>query len=255
MRHQAYVDMIMEDYNKNFIDIELSEDTVYVYSVRRGLQKAIDKMIPSFSGVLVDLGCGEMPYRKYILDKNKNISKYIGVDIDHSRYHREVKPDLFWDGSKIGLKDGSADTVVATELFEHVADLDGILAEIHRVLKKNGSVFFTVPFIWPLHETPNDEYRYTPYSLKRALEKEGFTAIDIIPLGGYNAALAQMICIWTVNRRNESSTRLKKAVFAAIEKYVLYPSIKKLLKRDDRSNVTAYGENTMPTGFYGYAKK
>lgn len=245
----------MSKYDQNFIDIRLSQSTAYVYSVRRLLQKAIDKKMDLFHGVLLDLGCGEMPYKQYLLDKNKKITKYMGIDVDNSKYHQSKKPDLVWDGKKIGLGDVSVDTVIATELFEHLNNLGQVLGEINRVLNDDGILFFTVPFIWPLHEVPNDQYRYTPYSLKEALESAGFKEVVIVPLGGYNAALAQMICIWVVNRRNESHSRFKRKMFEMIEKYMVYPVIKMLLRNDDKLNVNAYGENTMPTGFYGHAKK
>src|ERR1035437_2241040 len=174
------MDLTMRKYNENFIDIRLSPSTVYVFSVRKLLQKAIDKNLVSFRGVLLDLGCGEMPYKQYILDNNKSVTKYIGADVDFSSYHRSVRPDLLWDGKKLNLADGSVDTVMATELFEHVKNLEEVLGEVHRVLKPGGTVFFTVPFVWPLHETPNDECRYTPYSLERALNKVDFNSIEIV---------------------------------------------------------------------------
>jgi hypothetical protein len=88
-------------YDKYFIDIQLNQNTLLVYSVRKYLQKALDDNIDKFKGVLVDLGCGEMPYRQYILDKNIKISKYIGVDVDFNKVHQSIKPDLVWNGKKI----------------------------------------------------------------------------------------------------------------------------------------------------------
>jgi SAM-dependent methyltransferase len=245
----------MKKYNEDFINIKLSSETVYVYSVRKLLQKALDRNIDLFHGVLLDLGCGEMPYRQYLLDNNKKITKYIGMDIDYSQYHQSVKPDLFWDGKKINLGNEKADTVIATELFEHIGNIGEVLAEIHRVLSGKGQLFLTVPFIWPLHETPHDEYRYTPYSLERFLVKAGFKDIIIAPLGGYNASLAQMLCIWLANNHKKSLTPFRRKLSEKFEKYILYPVIENLLRRDAKLNIKTYGENTMSTGFYGYAKK
>jgi predicted TPR repeat methyltransferase len=242
----------MTKYNENFINIRLSEKTVYIYSVRKLLHSVIDKNLKLFYGTLLDLGCGEMPYRQYLLDKNKRIKKYIGMDIDYNQYHQCVNPDMYWDGKSINLDNNSVDTVIATELFEHIPNIEQVLGEICRVLSDKGILFFTVPFIWPLHETPFDEYRYTPYSLKRLLKKAGLKNINIRPLGGYNASLAQMICIWIANNKNDFSLS-KKAGF--LEKFILYPIIEKLLRRDKQLKLTIFGENTMSPGFYGYAKK
>ncbi len=245
----------MSNYNNNFINVKLTPNTVYVYPVRRALQKAIDTNIDLFWGVLMDLGCGEMPYRQYLIDKNKKITKYIGVDVDYNQYHRSIKPDIIWNGETIDIENEEIDTVLATELFEHLPNIEITLREIKRVLSKEGILFFTVPFIWPLHETPYDEYRYTPFSLKRVLETVGFRNITIAPLGGYNAALAQMLSVWIVNHRNSIISSFKRIIFNNMERNILYFIINRLLKKDDELNANSYGENTMPIGFMGYAKK
>jgi SAM-dependent methyltransferase len=245
----------MSKYNDNFINVKLTPKTLYIYSVRRALQKAIDMNIDLFWGILLDLGCGEMPYRQYLLDMNKNITKYIGVDVRYNQYHHSVKPDIIWNGETIDIENEEINTVIATELFEHLSNIEVVLREIKRVLSENGILFFTVPFIWPLHETPYDEYRYTPFSLQRILKTAGFRNLTITPLGGYNAALAQMISIWIVNYRNTITSSFKRKLFNKIEKDILYFIIKRLLKKDEELWHGGYGENTMPTGFVGYAKK
>ncbi len=231
----------MEKYNKYFIDVKLNLETVYVYTVRKIIQGLIDRHLDFFQGVLVDLGCGEMPYRQYLFDKCPKLKKYIGVDVKFNNYHQTLKPDIYWNGKKIPLKNKTADIVMATELFEHVDNLAVILKEIRRVLRPQGLLFFTVPFIWPLHETPHDEFRYTPYSLNRFLKKAGFTTITILPTGGSNASLALVLGIWS--RLNYPKSKL------------FFPIIKYLLDKDLKQKPLAYGENTMTPGFYGYAKK
>jgi len=245
----------MSNYDSNFINIELTRNTVYIYSVRKLLQRAIDKNLKNFKGILLDLGCGEMPYREYLMVKNKKIRRYIGMDVNYNNYHNFVKPDMVWDGEKIGLSDKQVNTVIATELFEHVPNIEKVLREISRVLSDDGILFFTVPFIWPLHETPFDEFRYTPYSLKRFLKKAGFQKIKIATLGQYNASLAQMICIWIFNQNNLRKSYFQEIFFHLFEKFILFPIIKKLLIMDKKERIINYGENTIPTGFYVYAKK
>ena len=85
---------------------------------------------------------------------------------------------------------------MATEFLEHYAKPDRILAEIFRVMRCGGKFFATVPFIWNLHEIPYDEYRYTPYSLRRILEHTGFGHMEVRALGGSNMAMAQQLGLW-----------------------------------------------------------
>jgi len=119
----------MQD-NSDFIDTPLNGDTLYLYVVRRSLQAALDKNMHHCRGTVLDLGCGEMPYKDYLIGRNRNISHYIGVDINFSPDHQTTRPDLFWDGKSIPVADRSIDTVIATELFEHVSDLNLVLSEV-----------------------------------------------------------------------------------------------------------------------------
>jgi SAM-dependent methyltransferase len=136
--------------------------------------------------------------------------------------------------------------VFATEVFEHVHGLEPALHEIYRVLKQDGILFFTMPYVWPLHEVPNDEYRYTPFALEKIFKKAVFSDIAIKPTGGWNATLAQMLGLWV--RRNPMSKRKKTFL-----SYMMRPVIKALLNRDTKPS--EYSENTMIPGLYGIVRK
>lgn len=228
-----------------FLNIQLNFDTIDRYYIRTSIKKAIDDNLHNFNGIFLDLGCGEMPYREYIIN-NSNITKYIGVDIENKIYQKQIKPDIFWDGKKLPFDDNSIDTIMATEVFEHVPNLDEILKEIYRVLKPNGKLFFTVPFLWPLHDVPYDEYRYTPFSLDRHFKKAGFENIDIKPLGGWNASLAQMIGLWLKRSGLSENDRLRLS-------NELLPFYKELIETD---KIPAdFKKSPMITSFGGIVRK
>ena len=248
--------MNQSKYNPEFIDMPLNRHTLFAYTVRTLLQRAVHDNTPSFKGVLVDLACGEMPYKQYILDHNKDITKYIGIDVNYVPEYQQFKADMEWDGKKIPLADNSVDTLIATEFFEHIDNLEEVLVEIRRVLKKDGLLFFTVPFVWPLHVTPYDEYRYTPFSLIKTFKKAGFDKITIGNLGGHHAALAQMICIWQQNFVNHLWGTKKAKVFAAFRSIVLVPIVWLLMSRDKGFDRSVYDkENFISPGWYGKAEK
>lgn len=229
-----------------FIDISLNKNTLDRYWVRSSIFKAIKSASPRFKGDLLDAGCGQMPYREF-LQNNSEIIKYVGLDIEAAiKYNEAVKPDLSWDGINMPIKDSSYDTVIATEVLEHCPDPMAYLAEVYRVLKPGGVFFFTVPFLWPLHEVPHDAYRYTPFTLERMFKQTGFKEIDIKSLGGYNAALASMIGLWLKRHLKDS---WKKRVLTSIGLFCM----RWLLKRDVPP--TRWKESTMSTGFYGILVK
>jgi len=229
----------------NFTQIPFSIDNLDKYYIRKSIFKALKDNLNFFSGKLLDYGCGKMPYKKFITENSK-VTEYIGIDIENSLDYQGEKPDYVWNGKILPFPDNSFDTIFATEVFEHIHDLDNSLIEINRVLKKNGHLFFTVPFIWTLHETPNDEYRYTPYSLNTKFKKAGFSEINIFATGGWNASLAQMLGLWV--RRKPLSKKKRK--FLSL---LLKPIIKTLIKKDKRPK--KFKEGTMLTGLYGTITK
>lgn len=236
---------------KYFTNIQLEEENITVYTVRKLIFEAIQRATPHFFGEILDIGCGIMPYREYILENNQKVIKYIGCDFEASLNEEYAmgKPELFWDGKTLPVADNSIDTVLMTELLEHCPYPEEVLKEAYRVLKPNGKIFFTVPFVWTLHVIPYDEYRYTPFSLKRHIENAGFKNVAIESLGNIDASLAQMLNIWLGCRpiKNKWAKWFFNLVF--------YPFIKKLLKWDKEWSRTRFEQDVMPTGFAGFANK
>ncbi|EMQ95503.1 hypothetical protein D778_02597 [Xanthomarina gelatinilytica] len=232
---------------KDFIDIKLSEKNLDRYYIRSSIFKAFKELLPNFNGKLLDIGCGKMPYRNYILENSK-VLNYVGLDIEDAlEYDTEVKPDFTWNGVTMPFETASFDCAFGTEVLEHCPEPEVVLKEVYRVLKPNGIFFFTVPFLWNLHEVPHDEYRYTPFSLERHLKNSGFTDITIKATGGWHASMAQMLGLWV--KRSSMSSR-KRAILSR----VLMPVIKRLINLDKPETVQ-FKEGQMITGLYGIVRK
>ena len=78
-----------------FLNPRLSIDNMDLYIVRKSIINTLTANISLFHGTLLDIGCGEMPYKPYILSNSK-VEKYIGLDIKNPTYQQNIKPDLFW---------------------------------------------------------------------------------------------------------------------------------------------------------------
>jgi SAM-dependent methyltransferase len=158
------------------------------FLIRGHLFSRIRELAPNLRGQLIDLGCGAKPYRFLF-----NVDKYIGVDIEQSGHdHKNENIDVYYDGKTLPFADASLDSVFSSEVFEHVFNLDELLAEIRRVLKPGGQFLVTVPFCWDEHEVPYDFARYTSYGLRHLLEKNGFEVSVQYKCGHYLETLFQM---------------------------------------------------------------
>ena len=231
----------------NFINIESKTSNLDRFYVRTSILNALKINLPKFENNLLDIGCGKMPYKEYILE-NSNVKRYIGLDIESAlKYDSIIKPDYTWNGISMPFENNSFECAFGTEVLEHCPDPEIILKETYRVLKREGLFFFTVPFLWNLHEVPHDEYRYTPFSLKRHLENSGFKDIEIEALGGWHASMAQMLGLWV--RRSPMNSKMK-----GILSLMLKPVIHFLIKKDKNIKVN-FIEGQMITGLYGTAKK
>ncbi|HYC37555.1 MAG TPA: class I SAM-dependent methyltransferase [Usitatibacter sp.] len=208
------------------------------YGNVRLLLAAMKRAMPAFRGTLLDIGCGAMPYRP-LIEKQAGVNRYIGLDLP-----QEGSPaHLFWDGKVIPLGDASVDSALLTEVLEHCPDAGVVLAEARRVLRPGGFLFATVPFIWPIHNVPYDEFRYTPYSLRRIFEGAGFTDVRIEATGGRHAMLAVALGLWV--RRRAITSRRHLAVRWLLSR-LLTPVVWLLMCIDDRP--TQLGESTLLVG-------
>ena len=126
-------------------------------------------------GIVVDIGCGRMPYKKRL----GHIKKYIGVDspVTSKWYNSQNKPDIIADATHIPLQDRSCDTILSLQVLEHLPDPQEALNEMKRLLKRNGILILSTVQTYPLHDDPHDYYRFTKFGLKKILTKAGFRII------------------------------------------------------------------------------
>lgn len=230
----------------NFTDIRLTINTLDVFHFRSKILKTLQSAIPKFRGDFLDVGCGKKPYMPLIV-QNPNLGKYIGLDLQNARDYGGAKADIFWTAEgKIPLSNESVQSAMATEVLEHCPDPVAILKEVNRVLAPGSFFFLTVPFIWNLHEVPFDEYRYTPFSLKRMLHDTGFEIVETKAHGGWNAALGLVLALWC---RRYWKNNLLKFAFSIC----LFPLIYLLFKSDNQP--VEFSEGQMITGISILAKK
>jgi SAM-dependent methyltransferase len=120
-------------------------------------------------GSLLDVGCGARPYE----DAKYGLTRWIGFDTEDN-----AVADVHGVAYDIPLAAESVETVLCTQVLEHLETPAVALAEFHRVLKSGGHVILTVPQYWPLHEEPRDFFRYTEIGLAYTLQRSGFEVVE-----------------------------------------------------------------------------
>ena len=114
-------------------------------------------------GKILEIGGGRN--EKY----NKNS---IILDIDPN-----LNPDILASGYNLPFKDNVFDTIISTEVLEHLENPQIFVNEIYRVLKHNGAFFLTTRFIYEIHGEI-DYFRFTKLSLRTLFNKFGIVDIE-----------------------------------------------------------------------------
>lgn len=156
----------------------------YIFQPDRHLLiEQINKYSHYIKGEVLDVGAGH--YSRY--EKFFKVQKYIKMDINHSEH-----VDIVGSVDNIPMSDSSLDSIICTQVFEHIKYPEKSAKELYRVLKKGGHVLLTVPQLNELHEEPHDYFRYTKYGLKSLFEDAGFKVIEMDQRGGFFSSIAQM---------------------------------------------------------------
>ncbi len=164
--------------------------SVYPYFIpKKLLREKIRTVAPQVRGTVLDLGCGERPYRFLFL----GAKRYVGMDLDPRR-----RPDVIGSVERLPFRDGTADTVLCTEVLEHCPDPETVLREIYRVLQPGGLLLLTTPMCWNLHYEPHDYFRFTRYGLALLAERAGLQILRMERIGGVfalcGARLTEVVC-------------------------------------------------------------
>lgn len=155
----------------------------------------------ALTGTVLDVGCAEGRPRNHLPAD----TWYIGLDyFSTATDWYGTRPDVFGDAQKLPFADHTIDHVLFLDVIEHLPAPDQSLSELHRVLKKGGSMTLQVPFMYPLHDEPLDFHRWTLHGLRGAAARHGFAIHDEYAIGHPletaaligNIALSRTIINW-----------------------------------------------------------
>lgn len=177
---------LKENWNKYCDEIAQTEKYWHLSSTNLGMKKILCKVLPEKIGITLDVGAGSLALRNLLL---KRCEKYFSTDI------RKLNIDFISDAKMLSVPDKSIDMVICSAVIEHVNEPSMVISEIYRVLKHNGKIVLTAPHIHHIHGEPDDYNRFTRFGIKYLLEKQGFSRIEIFPVGGMISYLSTIFSV------------------------------------------------------------
>lgn len=142
---------------------------------RRALFRAMRTAGPMLSGKLLDVGCGDQPYRELLI----NATDVMGLELDTpENREKKASANQFYDGTTFPFPDNSFNALLCNQVLEHVFDPASLLDEMFRVTQPGGTLILSVPFFWPEHEKPFDSQRFTSFGLTHRLHAAGFEILQ-----------------------------------------------------------------------------
>lgn len=158
------------------------------------LNEEINSLTGFMKGIGLDIG-GERAHAISGIER-PNL-KWIFLNINE-RY----QPNVVGSAEALPLNAASVDTVLMLELLEHLQDPERALDEAQRVLKPNGRLFLSVPFLYRHHRNPFDYQRWTHEKLFEEIEVRRKIRIEVfVPRGAWLAVLFDILTLGLCNIR------------------------------------------------------
>lgn len=189
----------------------------------------LDKVLSDikFYGKVLDVGGKKENKRGTFRPPLDKIESWEYLNIDES-----TNPDYLCSADNIPVDDNTFDIVMLAEVIEHLENPIAVLNECYRVLKKDGKIVVTIPFLNALHADPYDFQRWTDVKIENVFNKSGFKLINIKPMGGKVAVIYDLLNF------SQTPTSFNTRILRKILK-VISP-IFKILDKPNRFVTTGY---------------
>ncbi|MDQ3193590.1 MAG: class I SAM-dependent methyltransferase [Bacteroidota bacterium] len=216
-----------------------------------------------FKGRLLDLGCGNKPYADIY---NEVCESSVGCDVPFS-IHQNSHVEILCSAEDIDkyFEPASFDCILCTEVLEHTSDDSKVMENVNMLLKNNGTLILSAPFIYVLHEAPYDHRRYTYYGLQNILESNSFKIQSAFSMGAtfssgflvfyYSLTKIFYYTFKKAGLKNLSSSKVVRSVLNFPE-YIFYRlSINSFRKKLSENKFPSINEKFSSPGYFIIAKK
>lgn len=167
---------------------------------------------------VLDAGAGDCKYKKYFKH-----ARYESTDFENV-FDASVRGihDFVCDLTSIPKENDSYDSIICTQVLEHVPDPQLVLNEFHRILKPGGKLFLTCPQGWGLHGEPYNFFNFAKYGLENLFKQSGFSIVFIRARGGifwYGGEIIKILPAYLLNQycdKDGFCNKLFRVVFSPL---------------------------------------
>lgn len=197
----------------------------------------------TFYGKVLDLGGKKEKKRGLFRPPLDKVESWEYLNIDES-----TNPDYCCNAESIPIDDNTFDIIISTEVFEYLKDYKIVLKEVYRVVKNDGKIILTIPFMNPIHGDYGDRQRWTPLKIEEELHIAGFKNIEIKPMGSLFGVIYDLVNVsFGLASKNKSSIKNR-----VVNNFFMPIITKTFLWLD---NKYIYKSKYITTGYYIEAKK
>lgn len=201
--------------------------------LRREEYRALSSV--SIEGTILDIGgSSKSGYHELV----GGTHEFIVANIDES-----YGVDVVFDAEEPWpVSPTSVDGVLFMNVLEHLYKYDAAVIEAYAALKSGGMLVGSVPFMFNVHGSPNDYFRYTKSTLERLLADAGFSEIDVRELGTGGFSVMYHVLLGLMRNR-----------FIASAGMWIATHLDGIAKRVKKNNT--FSEKHMPLGYFFTAVK
>jgi len=152
------------------------------------LDTALEAQNDLFKGIVLDVGGKKTNRRGDFVPPYSQVDRWLFLNNDINS-----SPDILANLPSIPLDDSSVDVILCTEVIEYIYDYKKLLVEMKRVLKSEGILVLSMPFMYPLHaDSECDYYRITEPLIRKELLTD-FKIIEFYRMGGILSVIFDLI--------------------------------------------------------------
>ncbi len=131
------------------------DDSAVTREERKRNRQAIIHAVDTNTGIMLDIGCGDGWVAKHFSEKAKVVSMDLAITNPLKAVQKYRSPHhagVVADGMFLPFMNGSFDTIIASEVIEHLADPAGFVKGCMQKLKTGGQLILVTPY--------NEKLRY-----------------------------------------------------------------------------------------------